>query len=91
MKIIISLLLLSSCAHGSWKERSVSFDKQKWRICTKEIDGEELHLKGLCYINKEVKSRFIRSDLVRQKPYFCSWDDLACLSKHAYSGKKFKL
>ena len=71
MRLLISFIILSSCANASWVERSVSFDKQSWRICTKEIDGDDLHLKGLCYINKEVQSRFLRSDLVRPKNYFC--------------------
>ncbi len=91
MKLMISLLLLSSCASANWKERIVAFEKQSWRICTKEIDGEELHLKGLCYISKEVKERFLLKDLVRQKHYFCSFEDLECMAKHAHSGKRLKL
>lgn len=90
MKLLLSSLLFVSCASSAWVEKIPAFEKQTWRICTKEIDGIEKHLKGFCYISKEVRGRFLRSDLIRQKHYFCEFTDEACLSRHAYSGKKLK-
>lgn len=90
MKLFLVSFLFVSCASSAWVEIAPSFDKQRWRICTKELDGEEYHLKGLCYISKEVKKRRIISDLVRPKRNFCAWENKECLTRHAYSGKRLK-
>lgn len=90
MKLILTSFLFFSCATSAWVEIAPSFDKQRWRICTKELDGGDRHLKGLCYISKEVKRRTFRSDLVRPKINFCAWEDKDCLTRHAYSGKRLQ-
>lgn len=94
MKLILSFLLVifSSCATSArWEPNYPAFEFQTWRICTKETDGEEKHLKGLCYKDHEIKKRFIRRNLMREKWFFCPWEDKVCLLKHALSGKKFKM
>lgn len=93
MKRIVFSFCISfivGCATASWVDNAPSFSKQKWRICTKEYDGLERHLKGLCYKSHEIKNRRMRSNLRREKWRFCPFTDLECLAKHAYSGKKFK-
>lgn len=87
---LLSLFILLSCASidtEAWYDVGVAFEKQKWRLCTKERDGIERHLKGLCYIGKECRNRRFRSSICRPKPYFCGWDNKECLSRQAYANK----
>lgn len=93
MKIVLLSLMfmLSSCASAAkWKAVQVPFKDQGWRVCTKEYDGEELHLKGFCYWQKEVKKRRILKDLYRRKHLVCLFTNKECLVKFPLSGKKIR-
>lgn len=83
------IFLLLGCATNSeaWYEVTIDFKKQKWRLCTKEKDGIEKHLKGLCYIGKTCRSRRFRSRVCKPLPKFCAFNNKECLTPHAYSGK----
>jgi len=85
---LLSLILLVACTTRSlaWTEYSVSFKKQKWRICTKERDGINRHLNGLCYISKQCKQRLFKK-ICKPLPLYCAFSDKACLTRHAYSNK----
>jgi len=88
LSLLISLIFISCASTAApWKEETIAFEKQKWRLCIKEKDGKEKHLKGLCYISKECKMRFLIRKYCRPLPKFCPFTDAACLSRHAYSSK----
>lgn len=91
INIIIVFILLTSCATSDardWYRCGVSFEKQSWRICSTERDGEARNLKGFCYIDLECKDRFIGKPKKRPFPMFCSFQDLSCVQKMRDSGKK---
>lgn len=90
--LLISFLIFNatSCSSASWKLQGLAFKDQIWRICTKEIDGEEFHLRGFCRWAKETKSRFILKDLYRRKHFFCAFEDKECLLKFAQSNKTIR-
>lgn len=91
MLLISMMLLLSSCASSAeWRVVQAPFEDQGWRICSKDYDGEDLHLKGFCYWQKEVKKRIILSDLYRRKHLVCLFEDKECLLKFQLAGKIIK-
>lgn len=88
--LLFSFFIYTSCASANWKPVDVVFSEQPWRICTEEIDGKKMHLKGLCYWQKQVKKKRIGKDKIRRVHKFCSFLDESCLIKFPLSGKKVK-
>lgn len=89
-KIIAIMLLCFSCASlqsGEWVEVTLSQKEQVWRWCTLELDGPKYAGLGRCWIGKECKSRFLKKDICRPKPYFCTHADVECQIKHGLDKK----
>lgn len=86
---VLSLTFIISCSSASakWETIQVNFKKQTWRICDKVTDGEELHLKGFCYWQKEIKKKSFQRDEIRRVQKVCLFSDYTCLEKFQLSGK----
>ena len=86
MKFLLILSLFLSCA-STWKPERVEFKKERWNICTEELNGEEYALKGFCYRRKYIKKRFLIPDLIKIKTEFVSFDDKEGLKRFINAGK----
>lgn len=89
--LMLSLSSLTSCASagdwGAWSMKDVKPQEREWRICNKEFDGENLHMKGFCYIAKECRTRKTaifknEKEECRNLPLHCKWGDLTCLMEN---------
>ena len=82
--------MVSSCASFSgewseWKPVSVPTVEKKWRFCRAELDGPELHEKGMCFQDQECRTKkvlFRTKEECRPKPLFCGWGDIPCLKRY---------
>jgi len=83
------LFLIVSCAstEAKWREVTISFKKQTWRICSEEKDGPTKSLTGFCYIGKTCKGRFMRSKICRPLPKYIPFTDKIGIAKLLHSGK----
>lgn len=90
--LILVLMLVCSCATsadrdwGPWKRNGVSTKEMRWHFCREDLDGPELHRKGVCYQSRETRTRKtilgnIRSEH-RTVSIFCAWGDVDCLERH---------
>jgi hypothetical protein len=85
---LITLVLLTSCA-STYKPVGPSYKKRTWRVCKREKDNPTLHLKGLCYIEKQCKKRFLHT-VCKNKQLFCPWGDLTCMEKYELLDKRLR-
>lgn len=77
--ILLVSLLLSSCAHGDWKNEGVAPEKRKWRFCSAiDLDMQD---KGICYWDLECK-RIMLIKTCRRIQLFCAWGDLECMESY---------
>lgn len=83
-------MLMSCATDAGWEVNDVPFKEQPWRICTEEIDGAELHLKGYCYWQEQTKKRFLKSAQWRRVQKVCLFSDKVCQLKFAQSGKRLR-
>jgi len=90
MKYLLILLCLYSCSSISadwsvWQMEDVQSSRREWRFCKEELDGPELHNKGMCYQSEEcrTKSTIFGNDKkeCRRLTLVCLWGDIDCMVK----------
>lgn len=86
--LIILIMVLTSCSSisgewGPYKRVGVAQVKEVWHFCRRDLHGEALHGKGVCYPAQECKFRKTilgnERKECRTKMLFCKWGDLTCL------------
>ncbi len=89
-KVAIIVVLALSCStlqSGEWKEVTIAQELRDWRWCSLELDGPKYADLGWCWIGKECKRRFLRSDECRTKPYHCAAADIPCIKANGLDRK----
>jgi len=90
-KVLILSLFLYSCASMSsdwspWQMDDVDTMSREWHFCNEELDGPELHQKGICYQSEECRTRRTifgnKKKECRRLPLFCAHGDIECLNKY---------
>jgi hypothetical protein len=90
-KTAVILLLLLSCStlqsEDKWQTVTIAQELRDWRWCSLDLDGPNYADLGWCWIGKECRKRFLRSDECRPKPEFCAAADIACIKANGLDRK----
>lgn len=98
MKYILFLVAITiySCASTSaewsaWKISTEAQSDQEWRFCSANLDGPELHRKGMCWEARECRTKnpWYSGEKVqcRDLPLHCKWGDVECMDKNGIFNK----
>lgn len=79
---------------GDWYLQDSPTKDREWHFCIDELDGPELHRKGICYQSKECRDRKTilgnKRTECRRAPLFCPWGDFDCLIKYGINSMSIK-